>query len=256
MPPGLTVTARCAVCHGQLPELTEAYACEACAYRLRGMLKELPRHLPVLEELLHPGSSLGGRSGVGRAHSPMPVRLDIMDLLGPGHVVVLADPHGEQTGGIPITPLLYGWARYIAYSYPAATRDRHGTVRIEPCSGPYSRRGSDAPSWCAWLITYLPYAVMQPWVQDMYRQLEDLVHRVRAKTDRRPGRTSRSAPCPECTCFSLVSTEGEPLIMCETCGHHLSPEQYKAHAAAVLPALTALAVRIHGQAVGAGHSAA
>lgn len=251
------MTARCTVCHDLLSEDAEAYACEACAYRLRGMLKELPRHLPLLEELLQPGSSFGGRGGAGRAHSPMPVRGDIMDLLGPGHVVVLADPHGDQTGGIPITPLLYGWARYIAYTYPAVTRDWHGTVRIEPCSGPYSRRGSDASAWCAWLITYLPYAVTQPWLDDMYRQIEDLVDRIRAKTDRRPGRTSRSAPCPECTCFSLVSTEGEPLIMCESCGHHLTPAEYKEHAASVLPALTALAVRIHGhQAAAAGHSAA
>ncbi|MEW2635962.1 hypothetical protein AB0903_31070 [Streptomyces sp. NPDC048389] len=245
----------CTVCHDQLPDTAEVYACEACAYRLRAMLLELPGHMPLLAELLQPGSRLPGRGGAGRAHSPMPVRLDVMDLLGPGHIVVLADPHGDQSAGIPITPLLYGWARYIAASCPSVTRDRHGTVRIQPCDGPYSRHGSDAAAWCQWLIAYLPYAVTQSWIGDMYQQIEDLIRRVRDKTDRKPQRTQRSAPCPECSWLKLVSIEGEPHIVCEACGHRLTADEYKAHSAAVLPALTALAIRIHGQAA-AEHPAA
>jgi hypothetical protein len=239
---------RCTICHYRLPEGAEVYACEACAYRLRAMLLELPRHMPLLAELLRPGSGLPGRGGGGRAHSPMPVRLDVMDLLGPGHVVVLADPHGDQSAGVPITPLLYGWARYIAASVPSVTRDRHDTVRIQPCDGPWSRRGSDVAAWCHWLIAYLPYAVTQSWISDMYQQIEDLIWRVRGKTDRRPRRTKRSAPCPECSWFELVSIEGEPHIVCEACGHRLTAEEYREHSEAVLPALTVLAVRIHGQA--------
>lgn len=245
----------CTVCHARLPDGAEVYACEACAYRLRAMLLELPRQVALLAALLQPGSGLPGR-GSGRAHSPMPVRLDVMDLLGPGHVVVLADPHGDQAAGIPITPLLYGWARYLAASVPSVTRDRHGTIRIQPCDGPWSRRGSDAAAWCRWLIGYLPYAVTQSWISDMYQQIEDLIWRVRGKTDRRPRRISRSAPCPECSCFALVSTEGEPHIACESCGHRLTADEYKAHSEAVLPALTALAVRLHGQAAAAEQSAA
>jgi hypothetical protein len=239
---------RCAICHGPLPDFSDAYGCDACAYRLRALLLELPRHMPLLAELLQPGSGLPGRGGVGRAHSPMPVRLDVMDLLGPGHVVVLDDPHGDQSAGVPITPLLYGWARYIAQAHSSVLRDRHGTVRVQPCDGPYSHRGSDAVAWCHWLVAYLPYALTQPWIVDMYHQLEDLIWRVRAKTDRRPQRTTRNAPCPACEAFALVSVEGEPLITCEGCGHKLTPSEYRTHSEAVLPALTALAVRIHGQA--------
>ena len=238
------MTARCAVCHGRLPEATDLYACEACRYKLRAMLRELPRHIPLLEALLRPGRGLPGRGGAGRAHSPMPVRLDIMDLLGPGHAVVLDDPYGEQSAGVPITPLLYGWARYIAGYHSAVGRDRHGTVQVRPCDGAYSRRGGTAAAWCSWLIAYLPYAVTQPWVEEMYRQLEELLHRVRAKVGATPGRTVKDAPCPDCGTWSLAAVDGEWHIRCEACGCQLSPTEYAAHRAAVMPGLAAMAVRI------------
>lgn len=238
------MTARCAVCHGRLPEATDLCACEACGYRLRAMLRELPRHVPLLEALLRPGSSLPGRGGAGRAHSPMPVRLDILDLLGPGHVVVLEDPHGDQSWGVPITPLLYGWARYIAQDHPSVTRDRHGTVYVQRCDGAYSRQAGSVAAWCHWLLAYLPYAATQPWVDEMYRQLEELLNQVRAKTGTKPGRTRKDAPCPTCECFALVAVDGEWHIHCESCGEDLSPAEYDAHRAAVMPALAAIAVRI------------
>ena len=241
--PKQPVTARCAVCHGRMPDATDLYACEACGYRLRCMLRELPKHVPLLEALLRPGSGLPGRGGAGRAHSPMPVRPDVLDLLGPGHVVVLEDPHGDQSAGVPITPLLYGWARYIAYNHPAVGRDRHGTVQVQPCDGAHSRGGTVA-AWCSWLIAYLPYAVTQPWVDEMYRQLEELLDRVRAKTGTRPGRSRKDAPCPACSCFALVETDGEWHIMCEACAHKLTRAEYARHHAAVVPALAAIAVRI------------
>lgn len=239
------MTTRCAVCHGLLPNQSEHLACEACAYRLRSMLVEVPKHVPLLAALLEPGSSgPPSRGSVGRAHSPMPVRLDVMDLLGPGHAIALPDPHGDQTGGVPILPLLHGWARYIADQHPAVTRDRHGTVHIGPCDAPHSSHGTDVTAWSRWLIAYLPYALTQPWIGDMYRQMEDLVWRLRGKTDRRPRKVARSAPCPSCDAFALVSVEGEPHITCEACAASLTSAEYRAHSQAVLPALTALAVRL------------
>lgn len=241
------MTPRCAICHALLPDPTDLYACEACGYRLRTMLRELASQMPLLQELLRPGSALPGRGGSGRAHSPMPVRLDVLDLLGPGHIVALEDTHGDQSDGVPITPLLAGWARYIANTHPSVTRDRHGTVRVQPCDTAVPRHGGSVAAWCHWLIAYVPHVVRQEWASDMYGQVEALLRRIQAKTGDRPGRTVRDAPCPGCACFALVSIEGEPLIACEVCNRRLTPEEYREHSAAVLPSLTALAVRIAAQ---------
>ncbi|WP_432247690.1 hypothetical protein ACRAR1_07005 [Streptomyces sanyensis] len=155
------------------------------------------------------------------------------------------DAHGDQTGHPPVGAHLAGWARYIASTYPAAHRDAHGTVHVRAGGAePHPRAGGGPAGWAAWLITYLPYAAGHDWIGELYRQTEALVWRLRDKTDRRPRRTARTAPCPECSAFGLVSTEGEPHIVCEACGHRLTPEEYRAHSAAVLPALTAIATRI------------
>ncbi|MER7814062.1 hypothetical protein [Streptomyces sp. NPDC096153] len=245
----------CDVCHGPLPESSDRYACHSCAERLRAMLAELPRQLPLLRSLLRPDGGPAQRGGTGRAHSPMPVRLDVLDLLGPGHVVTLADPDGDQTDGVPIDPLVYGWARYIAQQHPAVSRDRHGTIQVRPCDGPRSRRGTDVAAWCSWLIAYVPYICRQPWAADMLDQLEQLLRQIRDKTGDRPGRTVRDAPCPRCEGFALVSVGGDPYVRCEACSLALAPDEYAEYAAKVLPSLTALAVRLalNGQAETAEH---
>ncbi|TLQ45778.1 hypothetical protein [Streptomyces marianii] len=238
------ITALCSVCHRALDDDTDLTACDACAAGLRAMLTELPRQLPLLAQLLRPGGGPAQRGGTGRAHSPLPVRLDVLDLLGPGQVVPLEDPHGDQSDGIPIAPLVYGWARYIAQQHPSVSRDRHGTIQIRPCDGPASHRGNGIAAWCAWLTAYVPYVCTQPWVAAMHEQLEQLLSQIRSKTGSRPGRTDRDAPCPECACFALVSIHGDPTVRCEACGTALTAAEYAEHAATVLPPLTALAVRI------------
>lgn len=234
----------CTACDTRLPDDTNAHACPLCLDRLRGLLAEIPRHLPLLAELLAPGTTdAPGPGGTGRAHSPMPVRGDVLNLLGPGAMVQLPDPHGDQDH-TPGLALLRGWADYIATTAPAAYRDRHGTVQVTPCTAPVARHGTGPAAWCRWLTAYLPQAAEHDWYGEMYRQIEALVWVLRGKTNRQPRRTARSAPCPACEAFALVSTEGEPLTRCEACGQQLTAAEYRDHSAKVLPALTALAVRL------------
>ncbi|MEU9777456.1 hypothetical protein [Streptomyces sp. NPDC047968] len=224
---------------------TGLHACPACLHRLEAWLAEIPRHLPLLSALLAPTPGPAGPGSTGRAHSPMPLRLDLIDLIGPGQPVAPLDAHGDQTGHPPVGAHLAGWARYIASTYPTAHRDAHGTVHVRAGGAePHPRAGGGPAGWAAWLIAYLPYAAGHDWIGELYRQTEALVWRLRDKTDRRPRRTARTAPCPACEAFALVSTEGEPHIVCEACGHRLTHEEYRAHSAAVLPAITALATRI------------
>ncbi|MEU8704179.1 hypothetical protein [Streptomyces sp. NPDC048565] len=230
----------CSICHGHAP--AEHYLCDACQYRLHTWLREIPQHLPLLQDLLRPGSGPAQRGGGGRAHSPLPVDLRVLDLLGPGHVVPWVDAHGDQTGGVPLEPLLYGWARYIASELPSVHRDAHGTVRIQPCTGPWARRGADVPAWCAWLQAYLPYAARQPWAHAMYEQLEETVHRIRRLTHTRPGSRPMDAPCPGCSGFALQEREDELHISCTVCSVRLTREQYADHRAVVMPGLVRTAL--------------
>lgn len=220
----------------------ETGACPACTYRVLGCLAELPRLVVLLEDLLHPNAGPARRGGGGRAHSPVPVDLRVLDLLGPGQPVLINDPHGDQTGGIPLTALLYGWARYIASEHPAVRRDRHGTAYIDRCDSAWSRRGGDVAAWCAWLAGYVPYAMTRPWAGELHDQLEDAVRRARALAGTVVRRTPKDAPCPSCSAFALVGTDGEWHIACEACGHRLTPDEYDAHRGEVMPALAAIAL--------------
>ncbi|MEU2764281.1 hypothetical protein [Streptomyces sp. NPDC007094] len=234
----------CLSCFGRLPDDSPRTGCEACQYRVHTWLRELPRHQVLLQDMLRPDTGPARRGGVGRAHAPLPVRLDVLDLTGPGQPVLLADPHGDQTGGIPMTPLLYGWARYLAADFPAVRTDGHGTLHIDRCDGIGVRGGADVPGLCRWLDAYLPYAATRPWWDDLYEQLEQLLHRVRRLTHTRPVTRAKDAPCPLCSAWSLVEREDELHITCTICPARLTPDEYAAHRTAVMPQLTALALHI------------
>ncbi|MER8262710.1 hypothetical protein ABT007_00780 [Streptomyces griseus] len=238
------MTDTCLSCRGLLPAGSPRTGCEACQYSVHTWLLELPRHLVLLADMLTPDTGPARRGGVGRAHAPLPVRLEVLDLTGPGQPVLLDDPHGDQTGSVPMTPLLYGWARYLAADYPSVRTDAHGTVHIERCDGALVRGGADVPGLCRWLDAYLPYAATRPWWDALHEQIELLLHRVRRLTHTRPVTRAKDAPCPSCSAWSLVEREDELHITCTLCPVRLTPAQYDEHRAAVMPALAALALRI------------
>lgn len=241
---GWAAAGRCTVCHGPLAAGADRYACEGCEYEMRAALEQLLGELPRLRASLAPGSPAGGRQPVGRAHSPMPVAGHVLDLLGPGMVTyVVADPDGDQTEGIPLSPLIVSWCQHLARDYPAVSR-RGGTEYREPCQGAYVRRYADLPAWITWLARYLPYAATRPWVGELHDALEDAVRRVRAVTGTRPQTHPRLAPCPRCTAFALSRTDGQWHVACQACGHRMEPAAYDAHAAQVLPGLTMTMVRL------------
>ncbi|MFJ9979665.1 hypothetical protein [Streptomyces cyaneofuscatus] len=227
----------CLSCFGRLPDDSPRTGCEACEYRAHTWLRELPRHLPLLTDMLRPDTGPAQRGGTGRAHAPLPIRLDVLDLLGPGQPVPIADPHGDQTGGIPMTALLMGWARYLAQEHQAVRVDQHGTVHLEPCTGPWPRGGATVPALCRWLDAYLPYAVGRPWWDDLYEQVEQLIRRVRRITHTTPRTRALDAPCPQCSGWSLVEKEDELHISCTLCPALLTPDEYAAHRTVTMASL-------------------
>lgn len=232
----------CSICGYATAE--DRYLCGGCEYQAHRWLRSMAGQAALLQVCLQPTAGPAQRGGTGRAHSPLPLDLRSLDLLGPGHPVPVADPHGDATGGIPITALLTGWAHYIAADIPAVYRDQHGTARIERHghAAARPRTGTGITAWSAWLVGYLPYAVTRPYAEAMYTQLEDLMGRIQRITHTQERRTVKDAPCPRCSCFALVQREDAMHITCDACGHRLTPEQYDVHRAQVMPALARVAL--------------
>lgn len=233
----------CATCPRLLPDGSARYACRGCEYRMRHLLATIVTELPLLQAALVPGGGTAGGRPAGRAHAPLPVNVRALDMLGPGTIAPVPDPHGEQSGGIPLGPLLVGWARYIATTYPAVYRSA-GTEYVVPAEGAEVRAGTGIPAWCGWLTRYLPYAACQPWIASLSDQLDDAVRRIRAITCTRPQTRPRLAPCPKCGAVAMSRTDGQWEIVCEACGHHMDPDSYDAHAKAVLPGLAMVMARM------------
>ncbi|MFH9011216.1 hypothetical protein ACH4C6_07550 [Streptomyces sp. NPDC017943] len=212
---------------------TGLHACPRHATELRLWLAELPGQARLLSQFLTPTSApaTGRLGGTGRATAPIPVDLRVLTLLGPGHPDA---NHPDDDGTVPIRAFLGGWAGYIAYTHPAVTRDPHGTTHIHPCEQAWPREGETITGWCTWLNRYLPYALTQPWIGDLHRQLGDLNARILDLTHATPHTHDRAAPCPQCGTFDLVAIDGQADILCKTCGHQLDPQAYEQYAAAYL----------------------
>ncbi|MEV6124889.1 hypothetical protein AB0M23_31015 [Streptomyces sp. NPDC052077] len=231
----------CAICPRTAPDGSRA--CPVCADDLHAWLAEIPRQAALLEEEFVAPSAAPARGrlgGTGRAHAPAPADLRVLTLLGPGRYDPA--PGTDDDGTAPITAVLAAWAGHIAYWYPAVTRDAHGTAHTQPCDQAWPAEGRGITSWCTWHTRYLPYTLALPLTRAYHEQISDLVHRLRALTHTTPRRRAMAAPCPSCDAGGLTWTDGQWRIVCQVCGHHLTPEAYDEHAAAVLRLRTGAAL--------------
>lgn len=245
----------CAICPRLLPDGSDAYACPACEHRMRYVLATIVAELPLLQAALVPGGGSTGGRPVGRAHAPLPVNLRALNLLGPGTTTPVTDLHAEQVGDTPLVALLRGWADWLAQHFPCA-RVLDGTVYLAAYGGcdraGIRGDGADVAAWCRWLTRYLPYAAQLHRVDELHRDLEDALARVRAITGTRPQTHPRLAPCPACGTVAMSRTDGVWEVVCEACGHRMDPDAYSAHASAVLPGLAMVMARMASTELTAG----
>lgn len=211
--------------------------CDRCQHRIRGWLRELGLQRILLQAMLTPGSTGPAQGSIhgGRAHSPLPVRGDILTLLGPGADSTLTDPYGDARGdqdaGASLDAVLHGWARATA-------------ERVNLHAEPWLRPGR---TWSAWLTAYLPWALPAPWIGDLHDELDDLVRQARSLTHTEPRRRPKDAPCPSCRAFGLIEEDWQPYIECTVCETLLTPAEYAQHAQRVMPALYRTALLLAAQ---------
>lgn len=238
-------TARaCTLCRHTLTDQDHAQACEACVRHLRDQLTELRRQLRLLQDTMAPaGASLTARSTPAGA-SREPVRMDVLNLLGPGRYIP-----GTDAADMPVHVLLTAWARLFARASDGAGfrawRSTDGTEHVERwCDGPRSVHGTGADAMARWLYAYLPaVADTAPWLGELRDDLHDVLRRCRSITGTALRRRC-DAPCPACGVFRLFEHADVHQVVCAACGHRLATEDYHRHAAAVMPGLYRTAVLI------------
>ncbi|MFE7517261.1 hypothetical protein ACFU8I_39445 [Streptomyces sp. NPDC057540] len=205
-------------------------ACTRCEHRIRSWLGEIPRQAVLLTASLELGTRPAqGFGGAGRAHSPLPVRADVLTLLGPAAPGPVRDTTSDQSDRPPVHAVLHAWADQLAEDLG------HMLPPITP-RAPYAD----------YLARHLGHIVRTGWVALMHDELNDLVRRIRAVTSTEPRRRPMDAPCPACGAFGLGHLDWAAYIDCEACGLLLTPDEYTDHHAVVMPALarTALALLV------------
>ncbi|MFI6274289.1 hypothetical protein [Streptomyces sp. NPDC050988] len=217
-------------------EDTRRRMCVRCARQLQAYLRELVGQMPLLQASLQlDRSPTTGSVHGGRAHSPMPVRGDVLTLLGPGSNTTVDDPYGDargdQTGPLPIDTHLRGWAEMTA-------------LHVRLATAPGIRPGR---TWAAWLTAYVPWIITAPWAGILHQELTELLGRVRSITRTEPRRRPLDAPCPSCEAFGLVEEDWQPYVECVACELLLTPDEYTAHARRVMPRLYRTALLLAAQ---------
>lgn len=210
----------CTICHR--PDPTGTYACAACQATLRATLTELTAQMPLMRASLHPGASpRTGTTTGGRATAPLPVRLDVLSLLGPAApapAAVRGHPD-DQSGRPPLLAVLRYWA-YAAADGQGKPRTRARTVE----------------AFTHDLADRLPWICHQPGVTRFAAELQALLHRVRAITQTEPRTHPRLAPCL-CGAFGLTETDWSDVIICTICDRRMTRSDYHEHATTVLAPL-------------------
>ena len=103
----------CVICQRRPPEWS--LGCTGCKSRMRDQLRELVDEYALLDA--RPTGGAGERVSGTRA-APLPVRVDVLNLVGPGSPAVTAEidpatgrPYDDQVGELPTLVWLEQWCR-------------------------------------------------------------------------------------------------------------------------------------------------
>lgn len=190
-------------CTGCLPAVADhGLICGHCHQRTEDALAEIPNLYDVLD--LHPGRGEPAPLGRADAESRPPVRLDVLNEIGPGagHV---HDEYRDQTGELPagyhLDRIVQDWATYLRQDHrlPVPT----------------------VPELCRWLTTNLDWAAKHhPAIDEAISEILDIRGRLRPLANaidlaqwsgKLPGR------CPACDRLTLTAERGMAVCHHPTC---------------------------------------
>lgn len=198
----------CVVCTKRPPEW--GLVCAPCTSRMRDQLRDLVEEYALLDAT--PGSSTGQRVS-GTRTAPLPVRLDVLSLVGPGSANVHVDrrdEHDDQIGELPTATWLLQWV--------IDWRDYRGQTEELP--------GLSITAMTRWLEHRLDWAADEhPAVDDFASELAAQVRALRGVNRAgEPSDRSKVGPCPQQladgdTCrTTLYMHDRIDFITCGGCG--------------------------------------
>lgn len=174
------------------------------AHELRYQILAIPTLCELAYEDLAPSSHRGTGMPTGSRTPPLPVREDILSLLGPAPAGDVHDPYGDQTGPVPVITVLSSWCEVI-WGYPVTS----------------------ITTACSLLLKHHNRACEADYAADYAREISDLhrtlAHLAQAYT---PPLALR---CPSCTQYTLAQDPGRGYHCLDPdCAVRLDPDLYDA----------------------------
>lgn len=216
----------CVGYHDSRIEARTGYMCSNCRNRLSSLLVQMPSLATWLHENIAPSGGAGERVS-GTREEPIPLRIDILDYVGPSSSREISateinrrraldglhpiDPP-EQFGEASLLDVIASWALLVS-------EERYDDWPPK----------DDLATLCNWLHSQLDWIVCQPWVDEMLVHLGDVSQKAERLAPRDPEMKRLKPPCPSCNVLGLVFTRGIG-VKCETrlggCGRSWEAEDY------------------------------
>ncbi|PPS71985.1 MULTISPECIES: hypothetical protein [Streptomyces] len=176
----------CCIC-GKETDLPRS--CRQCRNRIRGALLGLPELVVQCWMARHRVQRGGEGERVSASkEAPLPLRLDVLNLLGPSADAVLTGE--DQEGPVPVVGVLSAWADLVTEQ----TRQR-------PVSGTVSGLTQH-------LLDHVEWACRQEWIRDFAGEVEGLMKTLRRVSGIEPVRIPLPVICPTCDLRTMVREEG------------------------------------------------
>lgn len=202
----------------------------AATTQLRRDLSDLPELLVYAELALLPGRS-GGQAGhvTGATRTaPLPVRADVLSLLGPAPSGRVTGHPDDQVGPPPVLAVIASWAELVVETSAADLTEASHQSLSTATTGDQIRT----------LQATLAWAARQDWARDYATEIRRIVRQLSPLALAAPSSRPLPLPCPRCHRLTLAISPGaDPSCTDTDCARVLRPAEYQDHAALLLDAL-------------------
>jgi hypothetical protein len=195
-------------------EATAGHVCSGCRDKLSNAFALMPSVAVWIGVNLERGPAIGERISGGGDEAPVPIRLDVLDLVGPASDDTVHDEYHDQTGAPNLLAVMVTWAQLVAEEREMAPPK------------------DDLASICGWMHSQVDWITKQPWVDDLLWDCHRLLTACRRVAPWEPEllRDHQEA-CEACGVKALVQHVAAGKVRCEArfggCGKERKVTEYE-----------------------------